>query len=174
MSRTGAIIFALRYNKTVRVARLAELEITEHRPIRLSFHPYLDQDYYVWLQRRRDDQKVSGAETAGDLAQTGRALPLLRTALCCRTRRSNWWSLFWAGGVPSPIWPTSTGAAPMMWSSRARREAPPVWMCSLCWMESRSLFVGWRTLLGPAGVLPAVQAAIGYADARRNRNDHRL
>ena len=49
----------------MRVARLAELEITEHRPIRLSFHPYLDQDYYVWLQRRRDDQKVSGAKRRG-------------------------------------------------------------------------------------------------------------
>lgn len=61
----GRHIFALRYNKTVRVARLAELEITEHRPIRLSFHPYLDQDYYVWLQRRRDDQKVSGAKRRG-------------------------------------------------------------------------------------------------------------
>ena len=61
----GHHIFALRNNKAVRVARLAELEITEHRPIRLSFHPYLDQDYYVWLQRRRDDQKVSGAKRRG-------------------------------------------------------------------------------------------------------------
>lgn len=61
----GRHIFALRDNKAVQVARLSELEITEHRPIRLSFHPYLDQDYYVWLQRRRDDQKVSGAKRRG-------------------------------------------------------------------------------------------------------------
>lgn len=47
------------------MARLAELEITEHKPIRLSFHPYLDQGYYLWLQRRRDDQKVSGAKRRG-------------------------------------------------------------------------------------------------------------
>lgn len=61
----GHHIFALRDNKSVRVARLAELEITEHKPIRLSFHPYLDQGYYLWLQRRRDDQKVSGAKRRG-------------------------------------------------------------------------------------------------------------
>ena len=58
----GRHIFALRDNKSVRVARLSELEITKHKPIRLSYHPYLDQDYYVWLQRRRDDQKVSGSK----------------------------------------------------------------------------------------------------------------
>ncbi|MEI3349368.1 MAG: group II intron maturase-specific domain-containing protein [Dysosmobacter sp.] len=61
----GRHIFALRDNKAMQVARLSELEITEHRPIRLSFHPYLDQDYYVWLQRRRDDQKVSGTKRRG-------------------------------------------------------------------------------------------------------------
>lgn len=61
----GRHIFALRNNKAIQVAQLAELEIAEHRPIRLSFHPYLDQDYYIWLQNRRDTQKVSGAKRRG-------------------------------------------------------------------------------------------------------------
>ena len=63
--QNGRHIFALRDNKAVRVVQLSELEISEHRPIRLSFHPYLDQDYYVWLQNRRDTQKVSGSKRRG-------------------------------------------------------------------------------------------------------------
>ncbi len=62
-----------------RVARLAELEITEHKPIRLSFHPYLDQATTLWLQRSEGRSEGSaGANAAGHLAQAGRALPLLR------------------------------------------------------------------------------------------------
>lgn len=61
----GRHIFALRDNKALQVVRLADLEITEHRPLRLSFHPYLDQDYYLWLQNRRDIQKVSGSKRRG-------------------------------------------------------------------------------------------------------------
>lgn len=63
--RDGQHIFALRDNKAVQIIQLSTLEITEHRPVRLSFHPYLDQDYYIWLQHRRDDQKISGSKRRG-------------------------------------------------------------------------------------------------------------
>lgn len=45
---------------SVRVIRLAPLETVKHKPCRLDFNPYLDQDYYQWLQGRRAEQKTRG------------------------------------------------------------------------------------------------------------------
>lgn len=50
---------------TVQVVRLASAEIISHKPVRTSFHPYLDQEYAVWLQQQRDTQKVSGPKRRG-------------------------------------------------------------------------------------------------------------
>lgn len=58
----GKHIFALQNKPSVHVIRLVTLNIVEHQAIRTSFHPYLDQEYYIWLQRKRDVQKVSGAK----------------------------------------------------------------------------------------------------------------
>ena len=56
----GKHIFALQNKPSVHVIRLTTVNITEHQPVRTSFHPYLDQEYYICLQRKRDIQKVSG------------------------------------------------------------------------------------------------------------------
>ena len=53
-------VFALPDDPTVRINRLAPTSIVRHKPCKLSFNCYLDQDYYTWLQYRRDVQKGSG------------------------------------------------------------------------------------------------------------------
>ena len=45
---------------TVRVIQLAPLSIVRHKPCALKFNPYLDGEYYAWLQHRRDIQKFNG------------------------------------------------------------------------------------------------------------------
>ncbi|MFR8333672.1 MAG: hypothetical protein ACLU9S_15990 [Oscillospiraceae bacterium] len=56
------------------------MNFTEHKAIRTGFHPYLDQEYGLWLRCQRDDQQVSGASAALCLDAAGRAVLLLRTA----------------------------------------------------------------------------------------------
>lgn len=53
-------VFILPTDPSVRVIRLAPLSIAAHKPCKLKFNPYLDQDYQVYLQYRRDVQKHSG------------------------------------------------------------------------------------------------------------------
>lgn len=54
-------VFVLPADKTVRVNRLAPLPIVRHKPCKLSFNPYLDNDYHIYLKHRRDVQKATGA-----------------------------------------------------------------------------------------------------------------
>lgn len=56
----GYHFFTLTTDKTIRVLRLAAVEITEHRPCRVSYNPYLDGEYARLLQYRRDIRKASG------------------------------------------------------------------------------------------------------------------
>lgn len=58
----GEHIFAVQNKKSIQVLRLAALNFTEHKAIRTGFHPYLDQEYGLWLRCQRDDQKVSGPQ----------------------------------------------------------------------------------------------------------------
>ena len=58
----GKHIFAVQNKKSIQVLRLSALNLAEHKAIRTGFHPYLDQEYYLWLQHHRDDQKVSGSQ----------------------------------------------------------------------------------------------------------------
>lgn len=53
-------IFALPQDRRIRVRRLAPTRIVAHKPCKLDFNPFLDQEYYQYLQRRRDIQKASG------------------------------------------------------------------------------------------------------------------
>ncbi len=57
---SGQHVFTLTTNSAVKVIRLASVNITTHKPVRVNFHPYLDEEYYVWLQSKRTIQKVSG------------------------------------------------------------------------------------------------------------------
>lgn len=53
-------VFALPNDPSCRIRRLAPLDIVRHKPCKLKFNPYLDLDYYNWLQRRREVQKANG------------------------------------------------------------------------------------------------------------------
>ena len=61
----GRHIFALKDNAAVQVTQISSILPVTHKPVRTSFHPYLDEEYYAWLQSRRDRQKVSGAKRRG-------------------------------------------------------------------------------------------------------------
>jgi len=52
--------FMLPTDPSVYVGRLATIPIVRHKPCKLGFNPYLDRDYYSWLQHRRDVQKATG------------------------------------------------------------------------------------------------------------------
>ena len=65
-------IFVLPTDKTVRVNRLAPLPIARHKPCKLSFNPYLDNDYHIYLKHRRDTQKSNGRYRAVWTRQSGR------------------------------------------------------------------------------------------------------
>ncbi len=53
-------IFILPEDPSVRVVPLAPLPIRQYKPCKLDFNFYLDKDYYIWLQHRRNIQRVSG------------------------------------------------------------------------------------------------------------------
>lgn len=53
-------VFALPNDPTVRVHRLAPTSIVSHKPCKLKYNPYLDEDYLKQLQHRRDVQKANG------------------------------------------------------------------------------------------------------------------
>lgn len=55
----GNYVFALEGNPSVHVVRLAYLNLVQHTPVKTNFHPYLDKEYYLMLQHRRDDQKIN-------------------------------------------------------------------------------------------------------------------
>lgn len=56
----GYNFFTLTTDKTIKVLRLAAIETTEHKPCRLDYNPYLDDENVQLLQFRRDIQKASG------------------------------------------------------------------------------------------------------------------
>lgn len=68
----GYYIFALPQDRSVRVARLAPTRITPHKPCRLNFNPFLDQEYYKYLQHRREVQKANGKYRAIWTRQEGK------------------------------------------------------------------------------------------------------
>lgn len=55
----GYHIFSLEKNPSIHVERLSYMNLVEHTPVRTSFNPYLDREYYLMLQQRRDAQKVN-------------------------------------------------------------------------------------------------------------------
>lgn len=65
-------VFALPADQTVRVTRLASLPIAHHKPVRLKFNYYLDQDYHNYLRHMRDVQKNNGRYRGIWMRQSGR------------------------------------------------------------------------------------------------------
>ena len=61
----GRHIFALKENAAIQVTRISVILPVTHKPVRTGFHPYLDEEYYAWLQSKRDRQKVSGVKRRG-------------------------------------------------------------------------------------------------------------
>ncbi len=57
-------VFVLPEDPSVRIVRLAPLNIVQHKPCRLDFNPYMDQEYYMFLKRKRDMQKAVGKYNA--------------------------------------------------------------------------------------------------------------
>ena len=56
----GWYVFASPTNRFARVERLAMLRIIYHKPCKVSFNPYFDQEYLAWLRHYRDVQKANG------------------------------------------------------------------------------------------------------------------
>ena len=65
-------IFVLPSDHSIKVNRLAPLPITRHKPCKLSFNPYLDQDYQIYLKHRRNVQKSNGQYRGIWTRQSGR------------------------------------------------------------------------------------------------------
>lgn len=61
----GEYIYALPNNRAIQVLKLSRAVITTHQPVKTNFNPYLDQDYYARLVRRREISKISGAKLRG-------------------------------------------------------------------------------------------------------------
>ena len=72
-------VFVPPADHSVRVDRLAPLPIARHKPCKLKFNPYLDQDYQVYLKHRRDMQKSNGRYRGVWTRQSGRCA-------CCGER----------------------------------------------------------------------------------------
>lgn len=65
-------IFALPSDPSVRIMLLAPTPIVQHKPIRLKYNPFLDEDYYAWLKYKRDAQKASGKYRSVWIRQNGK------------------------------------------------------------------------------------------------------
>lgn len=65
-------VFQLPDDPSCRIHQLSPTNIVHHKPCRLDFNPYLDEDYHRWLQNRRDIQKASGRYKAIWQRQNGR------------------------------------------------------------------------------------------------------
>lgn len=61
----GDYVYSLPENRAVQVIKLYRAVITEHLPIKTNFNPYIDQEYYKSMVRRREIQKVSGGKLRG-------------------------------------------------------------------------------------------------------------
>lgn len=65
-------VFTLPNDPSIRVIRLASIPIVQHKPVVLRFNPYLDKDYFAWLQHRRDILKFNSKYRAIWTRQSGR------------------------------------------------------------------------------------------------------
>ncbi len=78
-------VFILPEDPSVRVIRLAPLNIVQHKPCRLDFNPYLDRDYYELLKKSVMCRRLLGSI---ELFGSGRAENVHTVVLpCCRTKR---------------------------------------------------------------------------------------
>lgn len=68
----GYYVFALPDDPSCRVTRLAPLAIVRHKPCKVGFNPYLDKEYYAYLQNCRNEQKANGKYKAVWQRQNGR------------------------------------------------------------------------------------------------------
>jgi RNA-directed DNA polymerase len=68
----GEYIYALKDKTDVRVIKLADVVLTEHKPISLSKNPYLDDDYLESRTSDREIQNVSGKYKAIWTRQSGK------------------------------------------------------------------------------------------------------
>lgn len=69
----GDYVYSLPENRAIQVVKLYRAIITEHSPVKTNFNPYIDQEYYKALVRRREIQKASGTKLRGIWArQSGR------------------------------------------------------------------------------------------------------
>ncbi|GHV18864.1 group II intron reverse transcriptase/maturase [Clostridia bacterium] len=68
----GEYIYALIDKSDVRVIRLADVVLTDHKPISLSKNPYLDDDYHEARHNDREIQNVSGKYKAIWTRQSGK------------------------------------------------------------------------------------------------------
>lgn len=66
-NRTGVYeyTFTLPTNPTVKVVKLTNPRIYVHKPVKVKFNPYLDQEYFEWLQFKRDIRKRNGTVYKG-------------------------------------------------------------------------------------------------------------
>ena len=56
----GHYVFALPDDPTVRVTRIANVDMVEHKPCALGYHPYLNKHYDRWMKVRRQIQNATG------------------------------------------------------------------------------------------------------------------
>lgn len=68
----GFYVMALPQAPSIRILRLAPLRSVKHKPCKLSFNPYLEPEYLVWLKERRDIQKANGKYKAVWNRQNGK------------------------------------------------------------------------------------------------------
>lgn len=56
----GRYVFVCPSDPSIQVIRLAQTRIVRHKPCKVSFNPYFDQNYLEWLRHYRDVQKANG------------------------------------------------------------------------------------------------------------------
>lgn len=56
----GRYVFVCPSDPSIQVIRLAQTRIVRHKPCKVSFNPYFDQNYLEWLRHYRDIQKANG------------------------------------------------------------------------------------------------------------------
>lgn len=80
-----AHIFRLPDDPSCQVIQLAPLSIVRHKPCKLDFNPYLDEDYYQWLQGLHDIRRPAAiTRRSGSVKAAG---ALIAAVICCRIRK---------------------------------------------------------------------------------------
>lgn len=52
--------FVLKDNPTIRVMHLKTSYVVDHKPVKVTFNPFLDEEYYEWIQFKREIKKRNG------------------------------------------------------------------------------------------------------------------